>query len=389
MTTVPPPDHLPPPDPLSPPSPPQPPVAAPVLERLDAGELTAFCAGVLRSAGAEAATAEAATHAMMHGSRLGVDSHGVRLLDHYAAVIAGGRVSGRPRMRLISEAGAAATLDADNGHGALAAYTAMDHAMAFAEHSGIGAVAIRNSSHFGPAGAYALAAAERGYVGLAFCNSDSFVRLHDGAERLHGTNPIAAAAPVAGGRPWLLDMATSAVPYNRVLLYRALGRPLPEGVASDAAGQDTPDAHLAEMLAPLGGAFGFKGAALGGLVEIFSAALSGARLSFDIAPMGSSDLATPRNVGAFVLALRPSAFLPEPLFAAAMQHYLATLRASRPVEGGTVMAPGDREWREAERRARDGIPIDPATAEAFDRLALRFGLARPVPLSAAPAPTGR
>lgn len=285
--------------------------AAPPLERLPADALTGFCIAVLEASGADSASAEAATRAMMHGSRLGVDSHGVRLLDHYAKVIAGGRVNGRPAMRPLTTAGAVATLDADNGHGALAAYTAMDMAMDYATRSGIGAVAIRNSSHFGPAGAFALAAAERGFVGLAFCNSDSFVRLHDGAERLHGTNPIAAAAPVAGGRPWLLDMATSAVPYNRVLLYRSLGRPLPPGVASDADGHDTEDPHLADMLAPLGGAFGFKGAALGGLVEIFSAMLSGAGLSFDIPPMGGDDLATPRNVGAFVLALRPSAFLPE------------------------------------------------------------------------------
>ncbi len=357
-----------------------PPANGAPVERLAATELDAFCTAVLQAVGADAATAQAATRAMMHGSRLGVDSHGVRLLEHYARVIAGGRVNGRPTLRPLSEAGAVATLDADNAHGARAAYAAMDMAMDYAERSGIGAVAIRNSSHFGPAGAFALAAAERGFVGLAFCNSDSFVRLHDGAERLHGTNPIAAAAPVPGGSPWLLDMATSAVPYNRVLLYRSLGRLLPPGVASDADGGDTEDPHLADMLAPLGGAFGFKGAALGGLVEIFSAMLSGARLSFDIPPMGTEDVATPRNVGAFVLALRPSAFLPEAEFDAAMGRYLETVRGSRPVAGGKVMAPGDREWAEADRRAVDGIPIDRDTAAGFDRLAVAHGLPRPAPL---------
>lgn len=356
------------------------PTGAPSLERLAADALAAFCAAVLQASGADSASAEAATRAMMHGSRLGVDSHGVRLLEHYARVIAGGRVNGRPAFQMHGTAGAVATLDADNGHGAHAAYAAMDRAIEFAAVSGIGAVAIRNSSHFGPAGAFALAAAERGFIGLAFCNSDSFVRLHGGAERLHGTNPIAAAAPVAGRRPWLLDMATSAVPYNRVLLYRSLGRDLPPGAASDAEGHDTTNPHLADMLAPLGGAFGFKGAALGGLVEIFSAMLSGAGLSFDIPPMGGDDLSTPRNVGAFVLALRPSAFLPEAAFDAAMTRYLETLRGSRPVADGAVLAPGDREWAEAARRERDGIPIDSDTAAGFDRLAAAYGIPRPAPL---------
>ncbi|MEO1961504.1 MAG: Ldh family oxidoreductase [Paracoccus sp. (in: a-proteobacteria)] len=150
---------------------------------------------------ADTATADAATRAMMHGSRLGIDSHGARLLQHYVTVMEAGRVNPRPALRLKAGGGATAVLDGDDGHGALAAYRAMDEAVALAAQQGIGAVAIRRSSHFGPAGAYALAAAERGYIGLAFCNSDSFVRLHEGRIRFHGTNPIAAAAPVVGSRP--------------------------------------------------------------------------------------------------------------------------------------------------------------------------------------------
>lgn len=344
--------------------------------------LTAFATEALCAAGADTATAEAATRAMMHASRLGVDSHGIRLLDHYLKALEGGRVMGRPHMVFVRDAGAVATLDAGAAHGARAAFAAMDHALAKADQLGIGAVAIRNSSHFGAAGAYALAAAERGYVGLAFCNSDSLMRLHDGAERFHGTNPIAAAAPVPGSRPWLLDMATSSVPYNRVLLYRSLDRHLPPDIASDAHGRNTTDPHLVEMLAPLGGAFGFKGAGLAGLVELFSSILSGARLSFDIPPMGGEDMATARDVGAFVLALKPEAFLEPEAYAAGMTRYLETLRASQPSEGGEVLAPGDREWREADRRSTLGIPVDPLTAEAFQAIARRYGIAPPAQVPA-------
>lgn len=353
------------------------------VARYREADLAAFCRAVLLASGANAATVDAAARAMLHASRLGVDSHGVRLLSHYVSAIEGGRVAAAPQMTFVRETGAVATLDAGAAHGALAAYTAMDRAMDLASGFGIGAVAIRNSSHFGPAGAFALAAAERGYVGLAFCNSDSFVRLHEGAERFHGTNPIAAAAPVRGARPWLLDMATSAVPFNRVMLYRSLDIPLPREAGSDLEGVDTQDPHAVEMLAPLGGAFGFKGAALAGLVEIFSSLLSGARLSFDIAPMMDTDMATPRDVGAFVLALRPSAFLEPEAYEAGMARYLRTLRGSRPTAGGEVMAPGDREWREADTRARLGIPVDPATAQAFGQLSIRYGVSLPETLSTA------
>ncbi|WP_199925158.1 Ldh family oxidoreductase [Neorhizobium sp. SOG26] len=343
-----------------------------------AGEVEQFCRDVFVAAGADEATADAATRAMMHGSRLGVDSHGVRLLDHYIAAISGGRVNGHPDIRISQSFGAVASLDADHGHGALAAYRAMDRAMELAETCGIGAVSIRNSSHFGAAGAYALHASQQGYIGLAFCNSDSFVRLHDGAMRFHGTNPISFAAPVPGQHPWLFDMATSAIPYNRVKLYQSLGRELPDGVASDANGQDIKDPTLVEMLAPLGGEFGFKGAGLAGLVEILSAVLSGMQLSFDLLPMNGPDFATPRGLGAFVMAMKPGAFVPDDVFEAGMRRYLEVLRSSPAREGSKVMAPGDREWLVAEERDRQGIPLDPATQDAFARLAQRYGLTSPV-----------
>ncbi|WP_459614640.1 Ldh family oxidoreductase [Bordetella sp. 2513F-2] len=339
--------------------------------------LHGFCLGVLQAAGADQASAAAAARALMHGTRLGIDSHGVRLLPHYAKALAGGRLNGRPRITVQVNASAVATLDADHGHGALATYRAMEEAMSLAAKAGLGAVAIRNSSHFGPAGAYALHAAQGGCIGLAFCNSDSFVRLHDGAARFHGTNPIACAVPVAGGDPWLLDMATSAIPYNRVKLYQSLGKPLPAAVASDAAGVDVTDAAQVEMLAPLGGEFGFKGAALAGLAEILSTALTGMKHSFDLAPMAGPDFSTPRGLGAFVMALRPEAFLPRGAFDAAMRHYLEALRASPPRAGMRVMAPGDREWEVARQRDAQGVEIDPDTEAAFRQLADQYRLDLP------------
>ncbi|MCZ7858013.1 Ldh family oxidoreductase [Agrobacterium salinitolerans] len=348
---------------------------ATVLARLD--ELERFCRAVFLAAGTDDETADAATRAMMHGTRLGVDSHGVRLLAHYITALEGGRLNRRPQIRRVSGFGAVETIDADHAHGARATYAAMDSAMALAEKFGIGAVAIRNSSHFGPAGAYALEAARQGYIGLTFCNSDSFVRLHDGAMRFHGTNPIAIGVPAADSMPWLLDMATSAVPYNRVLLYRSLGQQLPQGVASDGDGVDTRDPNAAEMLAPVGGEFGFKGAALAGMVEIFSAVLSGMKLSFDLAPMGGPDFSTPRGLGAFVLALKPEAFLERDVFDEGMKRYLEVLRGSPVREDCKVMAPGDREWAVAARREREGAPIDPVTRAAFSELAEKFLLSLP------------
>lgn len=307
--------------------------------RIADAALEGFCQTVLKAAGADDATADAATAAMMHGARLGVDSHGVRLLEHYVRGLQGGRLNPRPQMRVIAERGATAVLEADHGHGALAAYVAMDHALRLADGLGIGAVSIRNTSHFGPAGAFALHAARQGMIGLVTANSDAFVRLHDGAERFHGTNPIAVAAPVGDQDPWLLDMATSAITYNRIQRQKALGQPLPPGVASTETGVEATDPDIASMLAPLGGAFGFKGAGLAGLAEVLSVMLAGMRPSCELLPMGGPDFETPRGLGAFVLALDPAFFGDRAGFAEGMRHYRDTLRASAAVAGGAVLAP--------------------------------------------------
>ena len=341
------------------------------------GALDGFSRAALSAAGADEATADAATRAMIHGSRLGVDSHGIRLLGHYAKVLTTGRINPRPNMRVASKFAAIAALDGDHGHGALATYKAMEHAVGLAQTMGLGAVSVRNSSHFGPAGAFSLAAAEAGCIGLTICNTDSLVRLHDGAAGFHGTNPIACAVPTGSAHPWLLDMATSAVPFNRVLLNRSIGRMLPPGVASAADGTDTEDSGEATMLAPLGGEFGYKGAGLAGLVEILSSVFSGMTSSLDILSMVGGDLSTPRKMGAFVMAIRPDAIIDAADFQDGMQRYLDTLHASPVRAGGTVLAPGDREWAEAARREVQGVPIDPATEQAFQELSDRYGIALP------------
>lgn len=185
--------------------------------------LEARVENALRNAGAAQGSAAAAVRAMMHASLIGVDSHGVRLVVHYDRVLRGGRVNGTPNLSVRRTAAATAVVDGDNALGHHAAYVAMDKAIELARESGIGAVGVIRSSHFGAAGAYARVAAEAGMIGFATTNSDKVVAPFQGREPFHGTNPLAFAAPSGGARPWLLDMATSSIPLNRLLLCKSLG----------------------------------------------------------------------------------------------------------------------------------------------------------------------
>ncbi|MFN7002227.1 MAG: Ldh family oxidoreductase [Roseinatronobacter sp.] len=350
--------------------------------RVQLPEMERFSRAALESVKADAQTVEAVTRALSHASGLGVDSHGYRLLPHYLEGLIRGRLNPRPSPRLISGKGGAGVLDADNAHGARAAYEAVALSIDRARTHGLGAIAICNSSHFGAAGAYAMAIAEAGMMGLAFCNSDSFVRLHSGAIRFHGTNPIAAAAPSDDAHPWLLDMATSSIPFNRVQLARSLGLDLASEVAADINGQFVTDPAKVEMLAPLGGAlFGYKGAGLAGLAEILSTAFSDAPLSVEIPEMISEDMETPRRLGAFVLALDPDAFSGAAVFRRVVARYGEAVRRSPRAGSDPVLAAGDREWAEGERRRAAGIKLDAETLNALNRFAVERSLQplQPVP----------
>lgn len=318
----------------------------------------------LAEAGASEASRAAAVKAMLHASLVGVDSHGVRLTEHYCRMLGGGRLSKDPQLQVEHRGAGSAMVDGGDGLGHYAAYKAVEVGIDLARQAGVGAVGVKHSSHLGAAGAYALAGAEQGFVTFATTNTDSVVALFDGAQKFHGTNPLAFAAPVPGERPWLLDMATSSIPLNRVMLHRSLDKTLPEGVAATPRGEPTTDPHAAEMLLPLGGVdYGYKGAALAGVATLFSALLTGTTLDSDFIPMyGGDDISTPRNMGHFVLVIDPDKFAGRDVFGAAMIRYIQSLRGSTPRAGGTVMAPGDREWAEMETRRTKGIPVDPDTA---------------------------
>lgn len=144
-------------------------------------------------------------------------------------------------------------------------------------------------------------------------------------------------------------------------LYRSLGLPLPADVAADGSGVSTQDALAASFLQPLGGeGFGFKGAALAGLVTILAGALTGAAL--DPVMIGTDEEQNSlkrQNVGHFAIAIDPAKFVRHAAYDLVMKRYLDLLRSGPSLDPQhPVMAPEDREWEETRRRTITDIPVD-------------------------------
>lgn len=339
--------------------------------RVGASALHAFAERALLAAGADAISAIGCSRALLHASLLGVDSHGIRLLPFYVDCLRSGLVKGAPDIAVTRLRAAAAKVDADGGLGHAPTYRAVAVACDSASDAGIGLAAVLHSTHFGAAGAYALAGAEAGFHCLVVCNSGAFVAPFDGAKPLHGTNPIAYAAPAAPGTdPFLLDMATSAIPWNRLLLSRTLKQDLPPDVAVDARGDYTTDPEAGQMLAPLGGPrYGYKGAGLAGMITIMSAALTGMRLDFELdgAALGDTEL------GHIVIAIDPRLFGDA---ADAAKRVAAYIRAAQVLSGSdrVVYAAGGPQWRHKAERKANGIPVPGALRDELNGMARDLGI---------------
>ena len=184
-------------------------------------------------------------------------------------------------------------------------------------------------------------------------HADKAVVPFGGLEPFYGTNPLSFAAPVPGEAPLLLDMATSSIPFNRVLLRRATKTPLPEEVAVDADGIMTRDADAARAVLPLGGAdYAYKGAGLAAMIDILCSAFTGMGHGATFASFGGPDFSQPIPIGHFFLIFDPEIFQPLAAFDGRMKAFVDDLRSQPAQAGEKVMAPGDIENEEAERRRR-------------------------------------
>jgi LDH2 family malate/lactate/ureidoglycolate dehydrogenase len=338
--------------------------------RISAPALAAFSTDLLQRAGAEKPPAEAATRAMMHASIHGVDSHGIRLLPWYAECLRDGTAQGHGDIAVTRPRAGTAVIDARHALGHIACYRGMEEACAIARQQGIGLALVINSTHFGAAGAYPMAAAEQGFIGFITSNSGALVIPHGGTQPLHGTNPIALAAPNPGGDPFLLDIATSSFPWNKVLRYRTEELTLPEGVATAEDGTFTADPAIARMLAPLGGRdFGYKGAGLGGLADILGGVLTGMRLSCEQDGRNHSD----SFLGHFIMAVDPTLLMPLEAFGMRLRDYFAAFA----LQPGAMPA-GGPEWRCRDERLKLGIPLPPGLVADLRQAGDLAGLPLPV-----------
>jgi LDH2 family malate/lactate/ureidoglycolate dehydrogenase len=242
----------------------------------------------------------------------------------------------------------------------------MSCAIEKAKKSGMAAAVVHHSAHFGAAGFYSLMAAKAGLIGMS-CTSASGIQVAPtfGKQARLGTDPWSFAAPSADGVPFLLDMATTTVAAGRIRNKANEGMPTPDGWVLDAEGRPSNDPLVAKekggFLTSLGGSpenSSYKGYGLSVMVNILGSCLSGATLITD--PMHTKKPGEGMDIGHFFMAIDPSIFRESDDFLTDVATFMGALRGTTPVDPGRpVMVAGDPQWKYAEARMRDGIPVGP------------------------------
>lgn len=357
------------------------------LAHIDLKSAEQFVTDVFAALGVPRREAAVCADVLICSDRRGIDSHGLnRVKPIYYDRIKSGILSPVTRFEITRETPSTAVVDGHNGMGHVIGKRCMHMAIRKARKVGIGAVAARNSTHFGIAGYYVIMAADAGMIGICCTNARPSIAPTFGVENMLGTNPLTFGMPTDEAFPFVLDCATSITQRGKIELYERTGRNCPAGWAIGNNGKPMTDSRrilkdLTEdtaALTPLGGPgedmAGYKGYGYATVVEILSAALQSG--SFMKALTGMADgRKVPIPIGHFFLAMDVRAFTDLAVFKKNTGDILRALRASKKAPGHKrIYTAGEKEHLASIERSRTGIPLPPSVQDDLVKMRDELGL---------------
>ena len=346
-------------------------------------QLFDFTKTILQKIGCPPTDAETATKVLLSADLRGIDSHGVARLTGYVRLWEVKRINAAPVVKIIHESPSTAVVDGDSGLGLVVAPFAMQVAIDKAKQAGTGWVSVQNSNHFGIAGYHAMMALKHDMIGIAFTNASPLVAPTFSNERLLGTNPICVVIPAGEEPAFVADMATTTAANGKLEILQRKNGVAPLGWIQDKDGKASTNPHELKAggaLLPLGGDKehgSHKGYALGAVVDIFSAVLSGANYGPWVPPFPAyvpmPDEQPGKGIGHFFGAMRIDAFRKADDFKKHMDKWIRRFRSAKPVKGqSNVLIPGDPEREMEKIRMKEGIPLLTPVVEDLKFLGEKF-----------------
>ena len=338
-----------------------------------ADQLAAFAASAYVALGLPKQDADLLADTLVQADLWGHQSRGIMRTFWYAARLQTGAMKPVTEPELVVDGGAIAMIDGWDGVGQVVASYAMREAIERSKMHGIGAVAVRNSGHFGTAMYYTRMASQAGCIGFMSTNASPAMAPWGGREKLIGTNPWSLAAPAGRYAPMMLDIANTAVARGKLYLARQRGEEIPDGWAIDQDGRPTTDpiAGIAGNILPFAE---HKGFAIAVMMDVLSGILSGSHFGADVVgpyvPEGRS------GVGHLAIALNVESFRPLSDFCCDMERLVESIKDAPHAPGtNEVFYPGELEARAEDHHRLVGIALPRDTIDELNIDANALGVA--------------
>ncbi|MDR0998067.1 MAG: Ldh family oxidoreductase [Treponema sp.] len=311
---------------------------------------------------------------LIESDKRGIDSHGVgRLKPIYLDRIKEGIQNVKTQFEVVRETPSTAVVDGHDGMGHVIGVKSMGMAIAKAKKCGLGMVAVRNSTHYGIAGYYALMAAKENQICFTGTNARPSIAPTFGVENMLGTNPLTIGFPTDEEFPFVIDCATSITQRGKIEHYARINKTMPHGWVINETGKAVTDPNAALKglvdgtcaLTPVGGIgdelAGYKGYGWATVVEVLSAALQGGSFLKTLAGINTDGSRRPYHLGHWFIAIDINAFTDPGRFRKTAGDILRELRASRKAEGQSrIYTAGEKEYLAFLERGKTGIPLNPA-----------------------------
>lgn len=288
-------------------------------------------------------------------SRDGIYSHGLNRVERFVEYVKKRWVDVHAAPTLDKNLGVMEVYNGNMAPGILNGIFGMNRALEIAEKNGMGLVSMHNSTHWMRGGTYGWQAAENGYIGICWTNTESCMPAWGAKSMGIGNNPFIMAVPRKSA-PIVLDMAMSQYSYGKLQVTRLNKERLPFAGGFDQEGKLTNEpAHIEESkrILPMGY---WKGSGFSMLLDLISALLSGGLTTSGIDKVGKGSCGSCCHV---FFAINPLQINTQEFIDQILNETVKQVKSSIPAEDNNeIFYPGERTLKIRQENMALGIPVD-------------------------------